>query len=269
MKRILVILALISGTATAAPKGIEWNALEAVSFRTINHSCFKEGEVLKYKLHFGIINAGVATMTVKPTDRQVKGRELINIVCEGRSISAFDWFYKVRDRYETYMDKKGLFPWVFIRRVDEGGFKFSQDYTFYQHKKMVDNGDGKQFTVPENIQDMISAFYYARTLDFSDAKMDQVYNIKVFVDDEIHDLGVKYKGTETIKLRNGKFRCMKFQPVVIKGRIFKEEDDLTVYVTDDANKIPILVQAEVMFGAVKMEVVEYQNLANPIAKVEK
>ncbi len=267
MKTIALLLGLAPVCTYATPHGIAGNEIENHTFRTIVHSSFRIGEKLHYKLHFGVIDAGIAEMRVEATDRTVKGRELWHIVCEGRSISAFDWFYKVRDRYESYIDKQGVFPWVFVRRVDEGGFKFSQDYTFYQHKKKVDNGDGKQFNVPDNVQDMISAFYYGRTLDFSDAKIDQVYHMKCFVDDKIHELGVRYKGKEIVKLRNGKFRCMKFQPLVMKGRIFKKEDDLTVYVTDDANKIPILVKADVMFGSVKMEVVKYQGLANPIAKL--
>jgi hypothetical protein len=270
MRPIAAILLLSLGTsAYAVPvQAIHEEESSASSFRTIVHSSWKVGEKLSYKLHFGLIDAGVAEFKVEPTTRTVKGRELIHIVCEGKSISAFDWFYKVRDRYESYVDKLGVFPWVFVRRVDEGGFKFNQDYTFYQHKNQVDNGAGKQFNVPENIQDMISAFYYARTMDLSDAKIDQVYHIKCFVDDEIHDLGVKYKGIEVVKIRAGKFRCMKFQPLVIKGRIFKKEDDLTVYVTADANRIPILVKAEVMFGSVKMEVTKYEGLANKISKVD-
>jgi hypothetical protein len=237
-------------------------------FRSITYQSFKVGEKLNYRLHFGAVDAGTAEIRVESTTRKVKGRELLHLVCEGRSTPSFDLFYKVRDRYESYIDKQGVFPWVFVRRVDEGGFKFSQDYTFYQHQKKVDNGAGKEFTVPENIQDMISAYFYGRTIDISDAKLDQIYNIKCFVDDEIHNLGVKYKGKETIKIKAGKFKCIKFQPVVIKGRIFKKEDDLMVYVTDDANKIPVLVRADVIFGTVKMELVSYSGLANKISKVE-
>lgn len=265
---VLFVFGVILKTTHAVPDGISNYSEDVVSYRTIVHQCFAPGERLKYKLHFGLIDAGIAELNVNKTGKTVKGRELLHIVCEGKSVGAFDLFYKVRDVYETYIDKSGVFPWVFVRRVDEGGFKFSQDYTFYQNKKVVDNGKGKQFNVPENIQDMISAFYYGRTLDLSNVKLNQVFNIQVFVDDEIHNLGVKYKGEEVVKLRKGTYRCYKFQPIVIKGRIFKKEDDLTVYITKDANKIPVLVKAEVMFGSVKMELTEYEGLSNPLAKVK-
>jgi len=178
--------------------------------------------------------------------------------------------YKVRDRYESYIDKDGMFPWIFVRRVNEGGYKIKQDYTFFQHKKVVDLGeDNKMTKVPSFVQDMVSSFYYARTLDFTDIKPGKIFTISTFVDGETFDLKVKYITTETVKLRKGKFRCMKFQPVVIEGRTFKKSDDLEVWITADKNRIPILVKANIFLGAIKMEVVDYKNLLNPIAKVGK
>ena len=259
---------LIAVSGNAVPEATYAEELTKSSFRAIVHNSFKVGEKLTYKLHFGVIDAGTAEISVRSTKRTVQGRELLHVVCEGRSNASFDLFYKVRDRYESYIDKQGVFPWVFVRRVDEGGFKFEQDYTFYQNKKLVDNCKGKQFKVPDNVQDIISAYFYGRTIDFSDAKINQEYNIQCFLDDEMHNLRVKYKGKEVVKLRNGKYKCLKFQPVVVKGRIFKKEDDLTVYVTDDANKIPILVKADVIFGTVKMEVTKYEGLTNKIAKLD-
>ena len=161
-----------------------------VKLRSVNHNAFTIGEKLTYKLHYGAINAATATLEVKPTGRTIKGRELYHVVGIGKSISAFDWFFKVRDRYESYIDKDGVFPWVFIRRVDEGGYKISQDYTFYQHKNAVNTGKETQ-DVPSGVQDMISAFYYARTLDFSKAKIDDVFTVNTFVDGEIFPLKIK------------------------------------------------------------------------------
>ena len=177
--------------------------------------------------------------------------------------------FRVRDRYESYLDKDGMFPWVFVRRVNEGGYKISQDYTFFQHKKTAKVTKGSEMEVPSFVQDMVSSFYYSRTLDFSSLKVGDQLSIKTLVDDEVIDLKVKYMGKETIKLRKGKFRCLKFQPVVIEGRTFKKSDDLKVWITDDKNRIPILVKANIFLGALKMEVVEYKNLLNPIAKVER
>jgi len=133
-------------------------------------TAFKEGEVLTYRLHYGIIDAGVAILEVKPGIMEVAGRKVYHVVGNGYSKGTFDWFFKVRDRYETFIDKDAMVPWMFVRRVDEGGVKFSQDYVFNHYTKKVDVGAGEKYDVPVGIQDMLSAFYAARNLDFSAAK---------------------------------------------------------------------------------------------------
>jgi hypothetical protein len=245
------------------------NAESKFSYRKIENNSFKAGERITYCLHYGIINAGEATLEVKSHDKKINGRKVLHITGTGKSISAFDWFYKVRDTYESYIDEESVIPFSFVRRVDEGGYKINQDYTFDHPKKKVDNGEGKKFDVPTNVQDMISAFYYARTLDFSKAKKGDIYTINLFYDDTNFPLKIKYMGKEVVSLRMGKYNCLKFIPVVEKGRVFKTEEDLTVWITDDANKIPILAKAKIMVGSIKMEVVEYSGLASPISKVKK
>ena len=161
-----------------------------------------------------------------------------------------------------------MIPWVFKRRVDEGGFKINQDYTFFQHKNKVENEKGKTFDVPNMVQDMISSFYYARTLDFDNAKKGDTFSVDIFLDDEIFPTKIKYLGKEVIRTRKGKFRCHKFEPVVEQGRVFKDDDALTVWITADGNKIPIMAKAKIQVGIVKMHLVKWDNLANPMAYVK-
>lgn len=235
---------------------------------SIKQTSFKPGEKLHYKLSYGVVDAGVGTISLKSTDKDVFGRPLIHAVGIGRTLTVFDWFFKVRDRYETYIDKDGIFPWMFVRRVDEGGYIINQDYTFLQHRKKVNNGEGEYFKVPTGTQDMLSAFYYARSLDFSNAKKGDIFTITTFVDDELWDLKIKYKGKQYVKTSAGKFRCRKFVPIIQEGRIFKEEEDLNVWITDDNNKIPVLAKAKVLVGNIRMELTGYKGLANPVAKVK-
>ena len=247
---------------TPAPK-----AADAVyPLRTLEQHVFQAGEKLTYVLHYGWLNAGVATLELKESDQQINGRKVLHAVGTGESTGAFKTFYKVDDRYETYLDKDGVFPWVFLRRVNEGGYKISQDYVFMQHRRTVTTQEKKTFDVPAHVQDMLSAFYFARTLDYSNVKKGQEFTIPCFMDNKEWDLRMRYVGKETIKLRDGKFRCMKFQPVVQEGRIFKTNDDLNVWITDDANHIPVLAEAKVLVGSIKMELSDYAGLANPIAK---
>lgn len=231
------------------------------------NTAFNQGEVLSYRLHYGALNAGVAVLEVKPQLLDISGRKVMHIVANGYSHGAADWFFKVRDRYETYMDKDAMVPWLFVRRVDEGGYKFSQDYVFNHYTKKVDVGNGEKFDIPIGVQDMVSAFYTARSLDLSNAKPGDLFSLTSFVDKEVWPVKIKFIGRETIDTDIGKYKCLKFRPVVQKGRVFKHEDDLNVWISDDKNHIPMRVQANILIGSIKMDITSAVNLANPTAKV--
>ena len=266
----IVCLFTLSATENAQAEDKE-NKITAeekpFEFRKVPNKAFQDGEFLKYKLAYGIMNAGEATLEAKKVKKKIQNRDILHIVGRGYSISAFDWFFKVRDKYETYLDDEGVFPWLFVRRIEEGGYKKEQDYKFFQDKgKVVDVRKEKEYKVPHGVQDMISSFYYARTIDYSNAKRDEVFEFESFVDGEVYPIRIKYAGLKTIKVDAGKFECMVFHPAVQEGRIFKEDYDLTVYITNDENKIPILAKAKVLVGSIRMELIDYKNLANPIAK---
>ncbi len=234
----------------------------------MNKNAFKRGELLNFRLHYGIIDAGVASLSVTEETKELGGRKTFHIVGLGASKGAFDWFYKVRDRYETYIDEDALVPWVFVRRVNEGGYKIEQDYIFNHFTEKVNVGKGEVFNIEPNMQDMLSAFYHARNMDLSNAKVNETYEIKCFMDKEVWPLKIKFIGKEVIDTDLGKIRCLKFRPIVQKGRVFKHEEDMNIWITDDKNHIPIKGQADVLVGSIKMELTSYSGLANPIAKVE-
>lgn len=276
MKTGLIVLGLTAGIFTGfsqikqSPSDSPVKTgVNSYPFRKVENKAFKGGEVLKYRIHYGIIDAGVATLKVLDEGKSLAGRKLLHIVGTGESKGTFDFFFKVRDRYESYIDAEGVFPWLFVRRVDEGGYKFSQDYKFLQHQQKVDNGEGKSFNTPDYIQDMVSGFYFARTLNLKNTKIGDTISVNTFVDDEIFPLQIRYAGTETVSVSAGTFNCLKFHPVVQKGRVFKSEDDLTVYISNDENKIPVLVRAKVLVGSIKMEITDFSGLANKPAIIKK
>ena len=234
--------------------------------RTLPQNAFRPGEKLTYVVHYGWLHAGEAVVELKEHERTINGRKIWQAIGTGRSLGAFNTFYKVDDHYASYIDAEGIFPWVFSRRISEGGYEFSQDYVYHQKQRQVTTQKQRTHAVPGSVQDMLSAFYYARTIDFSAAKPGDVYTIETFFDDELWPLRMRYMGKETIKLRNGTYRCLKFQPVVQEGRIFKGNDDLNVWITDDANRIPVLAQAKVLVGSIKMQLTGYEGLVHPIAK---
>ena len=274
MKKLVSLVSIVCLFALSATANAQAEEKEEITseekpfeFRKVENKAFRDGEFLKYKFAYGIMNAGEATLEVKKVKKKIQNRDILHIIGRGYSISAFDWFFKVRDKYETYLDEEGIFPWLFVRRIEEGGYKKEQDYKFFQNEEKVEHVQKKEeHKVPHGVQDMISSFYYARTIDYSKAKKDDVFEFESFVDGELYPIKIKFAGIKTIKIDAGKFECMVFHPVVQEGRVFKNDDDLTVYITNDENKIPILARAKVLVGSIRMELIDYKNLANPMAK---
>lgn len=272
MKSLIVLAAAVSAlaffsfTKQATPQVEETETTPTL--RSINNNAFTAGEHLEYRLHYGVVNAGTATLEVKNLNQKIAGREVYHIVGSGKTKGAFDWFFKVRDKYETFLDVDGVFPWLFKRDVNEGGYIIKQNYKFAQTKNKVDNGEGKSFDTPNGIQDMLSAFYYARAIDYSKAKIGEVFTIWSFVDDEIWPLRIRYLGKDQIKVSGDKYKALKFCPVVQEGRLFEDEEDVSVWISDDGNKIPLLAQGKVMIGSIKMELTKAKGLANPSARID-
>src|SRR6478736_1614175 len=156
---------------------------------------------------------------------------------------------------------------MFVRRVDEGGYKFNQNYAFNHYTKKVDIGNNVKMDIPTGIQDMVSAFYSARNLDLSNAKSGDIFTLNCFLDKEVWPLKIKFISRETIETDLGKFRCLKFRPIVQQGRIFKKEEDLNVWISDDDNHVVVRAQADVIVGSIKMDITAMKNLANTPSKL--
>jgi len=248
--------------------------LQAQTLRTVTNTAFKRGELLRYKAYYdailtGKVNAGEAELEVKDETKVIAGRNTYHIVGLGLTKGAFNLFFKVVDRYETYLDEDALVPWVFIRRVNEGGYKISQDVTFNQFKKTVTQTNNKDNTTKtkvasENIQDVISMFYYARTLDFSTATIGQEFPIPFFLDDSVYTSKIIYEGKEKVTIDAGTFNCLKFKPMVATGSIFKDQYPMTLWISDDKDHVPILAESAVIVGKVKLELIKSTGLLNTL-----
>lgn len=261
MKRLFLVFSFLATAFAGATQ------TDSLNLDPVYNQAFLPGEKLTYLLHYGFFDAGNAVLEVKPSSKTFEGRNTWHVVGTGKSIGAFDWFFKVRDRYESYIDAEAIIPYEFIRDVNEGGYKINQHYRLDQFNQKVYTDKKDTILVKPNIQDMLSSFYYARTLNFDTAQSGDIYTIPAIVDGEYFALQIKYVGREAISLRNGKYQCIKFRPVLQKGRIFEEEEDLNVWITDDKNRIPVMAQAKILVGSIKMELTGYSGLAHPIARL--
>jgi hypothetical protein len=234
--------------------------------RIEKNEAYKCGEQLVYRIHYGFIDAGQATIKIQDSLVPILGKKAYHIIGTGVSTGVLNTVFKVNDRYETYIDAQALCPLMFIRRVDEGGFIIKQDLLFDQQYHIV-NSNGKKLKIPPYVQDMLSAFYYARSFDYSDEKPGKIDSVIALVDNQVWSLRIKFIKRDTIASDVGKIACLVFEPMVQKGRIFKHNDDLQVWISDDKNHIPIRAQANIIVGSIRLDIVSWSGLLNPPAKV--
>jgi len=228
-------------------------------FRIVENNAFAEGEKLTFDLNYGFVTAGVAVMEI-PRIKRISGREAYHVTFEVNSVPSFDMFYKVRDRYETYLDVEGLFPWRFEQHIREGGYTRDFSAFFDQRKGIAKTSEG-EYKIPLYVNDIVSAFYYARTFDYSDMKENDLVNLKNFYKDRVYDLDVKYHGKETIEVPAGKFDCIIVEPLVKEGGLFKHEGNIIVWLTNDELKLPVKVRTKIIIGHVEAKLSTYEGLA--------
>ncbi len=231
-------------------------------------SAFGDGEWFKFKMSYsGFLKAGNATLTVK--DSKLKGKEVYHVVGKGWTTGMIKWFFKVKDRYESYFDKQTIVPYKFVRNIDEGGYTKDIEIDFDQenNKAFVNNKKHKKKTIIDtkpNIQDMVSAFYYLRNnLETDSLKIGDEVRVDMFFDQENYGFKLQYLGEEIIDTEFGDIESLKFRPYVMAGRVFKEEESLTLWVTKDKNKVPLRIKADLAVGSLRADLEAFKGLKHP------
>jgi len=236
--------------------------------RQVQNTAFQRGEKLTFNVFYhsiltGRMTAGEAKIEVKERKVMKNNRPTYHIVGTGESKGTFDFFFKVRDRFETYIDEEGMFPWYFVRRTREGGYKKDDEVTFDQIGNLAMSRNAVK-KVPKNIQDIVSVFYYARTLDITGMKPGDSFPLSFFLDDSVYVSKIIYLGREQITTDMGTFNTLKFKPMVATGEVFKEPYPMQLWVTDDKNRLPVKMQSAVIVGSVRMELSSYEGIRNPV-----
>lgn len=228
---------------------------------------YKSGEWLKFRIHYGIFNASFATLKLEA--KTLDTIPVYHVVGKGRTTGLARVFFKVDDTYETYFGRNDNKPYKFIRNIDEGGYTKDIEISFDYPKQEAVLNDKKnekiyKFDIHNNVQDLLSAAYFLRSnFTAEDLEVGKSITIDMLYDDDgVYQFKLKFLGTEIVKSKYGKVECLKFRPYVQSGRVFKEQESLTLWVSNDLNKIPIRIQADLAVGSIKADLDGYNALKN-------
>lgn len=237
-------------------------------FCGIRNTSFQGGEVISFVVFYNVVglyvNAGNASFTT--TMERLNNKPVYHVVGDGKTNSSYDWIFKVRDKYESYFDTATLQPYKFVRNIEEGGYKKYENVTFNQSANTAVTTNGV-FKVPNCVQDILSAIYYARNINFDKYKPNDKIPFSLFLDNEVFNMYIRYLGKETIKTKYGKFRAIKFKPLLVKGTMFEGGERMTVWVSDDGNKVPVRIESPIVVGTVKVDMMGYKNLRYPLTSL--
>lgn len=238
-----------------------------LGFTSQSESAFDVGEQFNFKINYGFLNAGIATLEVK--EATINNKSVYHVIGKGYTTGISKFFFKVEDNYESFINKETGNPYQFVRKIDEGGYTKNQDGFFnatenkvlvkdYKHKTE------KTFSIPKNTQDILSSFYYLRNYpNISKMKPGDFVAIDMFFDDKTNKFRLKFVGREDIRTKFGLISTMIFKPLVQTGRVFKEEESLTIWISDDNNKLPIRIKASLLVGAIKADLDSFKGLKYP------
>lgn len=253
-----------------AGKPMQETVVHGDDFCNIRNNSFKDGEQLSYTVYYSIIgiyvNAGHATVSTELS--RLGNRPVYHIVGAGKSNSSYNWVTNVNNRYETFVDTASLQPLKFVRNVHEGNHKKYENVTFNRSANTAITKEGV-YKVPACVQDVVSSLYYARNINFDKYKPGDKISFNMFIDNELYNMYIRYVGKEDIKTKYGKFRAVKFRPLLIKGTVFEGGEKMTVWVTDDANRVPLRVETPLTVGSIKVDMMGYKNLRHPMTSLKR
>jgi hypothetical protein len=231
-----------------------------------NNSAFKTGEWLSFKLSYsGWIKAGQATLKLK----QDESKEFYHVEALGKTTGPIKWFFKVEDYYQSYFSKKSGLSQKFVRKINEGGHTKNLTIDFNQSANTATVNNLKKtttevFTTKDSIQDMLSVFYHLRnSYNLDQIKKDEDFSVNMFFDSENYEFKMKLLGLEIINTKFGKIKCIKLRPFVQSGRVFKEKESLTLWISADKNKIPLRIKADLAIGSIRADLDAFSGLTHP------
>jgi len=233
------------------------------TMRRVEQDSFSTGEVLRYKVHYGLINAAEAVIDIDPNLQKVNNRACYKANVYGKTVGSFDFFLRIRDTWRSYIDTAAILPMRFHRNIEEGKYRKKENVSFdhFRNIAVVEDKKGTEtFKIPENVQDIVSGFYYMRTLNLDKYKNGDVIRLQGFFDDQVYDFTVTFRGREMVETKAGNIQAFKLVPKMPANKLFSGENAVSIYLSDDKNKIPVMIKAEMFVGSIKVNLYQYSGL---------
>lgn len=259
MKKFLIGIGILFSLTTG------FTAMNA--YRRVVNNSFGPGEHLEYRVHYGFINAAEAIVDVSPTLYKVNERPCYRVNVDGRTVGAFDLVTRIRDTWRSYIDTSAILPQKFYSSLQENSYRKEENITFYHATNTVkaeERTERDVFKVPDNVHDFISGYYFLRTIDFNKISSGQVIELPAFYDDTVYNMKVRYRGKDVIKTKSGKVNVLKLNPVLPQNKLFKDEESIRIFVSDDANKVPVKVEVDLWVGSMVMDLRRNVGLKQPL-----
>ncbi|HMR18575.1 MAG TPA: DUF3108 domain-containing protein [Sphingobacterium sp.] len=255
MKKLYILIALL----------ISWGSTFAQNLPYLSESTFKEGEKLTYKLRYGKMSAATGVLSVNASKLQFS-QPTYHLNAYGQTSSFFSMFFTVRNKYDSYISQNTFLPFLYLEDIKEGNYT-RKEYATFDHRNKTVKGQKGTFKSPvAQTFDLLSAYYFARNLDFSSLKPGDTFKLTYFLNDEIEQLGIQYIGVEKIKTNLGTIECIKLSPEIKPGRIFKKDSRLYLWVTNDGNRIPVRAHVDILIGSVSLELDKAEGLKHELGK---
>ena len=236
----------------------------SVAFSQESTKAFTTGETLKYSLYYGIMDGGEATISLEKT----KNGEF-HAKAVAKTVGMVKWFLDMNDVYESYFNPTTCKPSVAIRNIKENSYKYYDEVKYDHTNHTIQSKKNGTIKVPNDIYDIVSSLYQMRNFGFGKMKYNDTLTTAIYFEDEIYQFQVIYKGKDKVTTKLGTFNALKFQPVVEVGRVFRHEDDVLFWVSDDANLIPLRAEFNVLIGSIKCDLLEYSGTSKPVNKAKK
>ncbi len=261
MKHCLIIISL------ALLSLFLYSFIQTDNGRSITNNSFGLGERVEYRVHYGFINAAEARVEIGRNLSTVSNRPCYRINVIGKTVGAFDLISRVRDTWRSYVDTTSILPLMFQRSIQENKYRKEETVLFNHGKDIAYStikNETTEFPVPNNIHDLISGYFYLRTVNFNAINEGDIIEMPTFFDGKVYKLKIKYVGKDVITTKFGKTRALRLNPMIPDNKFFRGEDPMKLWVSDDVNRIPLKAKVELVLGSLEMDIKGYRGLKKDI-----